>query len=108
MNITIGEIKKEASLKVETDLHEKLENVVLELLTTVEVTINDKKVIFEDKTSIYGIMNKDSEELKKEIEEVLNNAIKYVQEKAFNLTNKIFAINNFCEKNNIQFNIKVI
>jgi hypothetical protein len=108
MNIIIGEIKKEATLRIETNLHEKLENVVLDITVETEVTINDKKIVFDDKVGVYGIINKTEEELKKEIENSLNDTTKYVQEKAFNLANKVLAIKDFCEKNNIQFNIKVI
>jgi hypothetical protein len=108
MKIEMPQIKKYAILKIEKEYGDKFEDAVIRTFVDAEITVDDKKVIFEEESTVYGLMNKDINEIRTELEGTLNGSVQYVKEKATKLINVILAVKEYCESNNIEFNIKIV
>ena len=108
MRIDMPEIKKFAVLKIEKDFYDEFENATLTIYASAEITINDEKVTFEEESTIYGLMDKDINDIRTEIDGTANGLTQYVKEKATKLINVILAAKEHCESNNISFDIKIV
>jgi len=81
--------------------------MVLEIRVIAEVEIDDRKVVFEEESHIYNLLNKSVDEIRTEIDGAVEGLTKYVKEKATKLINIALAAKEHCESKNAEFNIVV-
>jgi len=101
------EIKKQATLKITRNFFDKIKDMVLEIRVIAEVEIDDRKVVFEEESNIYNLLNKSVDEIRTEIDGAVEGLTKYVKEKAVKLINIALAAKEHCESKNAEFKVTV-